>query len=262
VVADPPHQAAPQKSFSSPSPPLPTFPHSQSSVGGPDVVFDAPLVPVRAVRDAFLALVAARFARAGVAATRVAAVAVPIDAQRGLYDVRVGWRGGGDASVGVALAAVNDVPPGDACGGWRADHDVCAELQSASLLDVIGVQASADTAPPGANAARLSLGRRPRGLGVPASVGNPRVQELMTDGRLSTDANTLRLATISQGQLKDIYWYVDKMFEGKECAWTELLHFTPPNRLLPCRSLSHPHTSRRRCQHCARHCDLETGVGG
>ena len=179
-------------------------------LGGPDVVFDAPLVPIRAVRDAFLALVAARFARAGVAATRVAAVAVPIDAQRGLYDVRVGWRGGGDASVGVALAAVNDVPLGQSCVGWRLDHDVCNDLQAKSPLDIFAVQARADTAPPAAHVGRLALGRRWRGVGVPATLGAPQVSSLVSDDGRVTNFNS--------GTLKDIYWFIDKSFEGQFCC--------------------------------------------
>lgn len=189
------------------TPPPPFFSLSQSYVDGPDVVYDARLVPTSAVRSAMLALVAARFARDGVAAARVAAVAVPVDPARGLYDVRVGWRGGGDASVGVALAAVNDVPPGGACAAWRADHDVCGELLAASPLDVVAVQARAHTAPPGAISAGMSLGRRSRGLGVPASIGAPRV------GVVDDDNQFVR--SFDMGKLKDIYWFLDKSFEGK-----------------------------------------------
>ena len=189
--------------------------------GGPDVAFDARLVAARAVRDAILALVAARLARAAASATRVAAVAIPIDAQRGLYDVRVGWRGGGDATVGVALAAVNDVPPGDPCAAWRADHDVCAALQAATPLDVTAVHARADTAPPGANVGRLALGRRWRGVGVPATLGAPAVSSLLyNDGRV-TNFNT--------GTLKDVYWFIDKSFEGQ--LWGGGAAFEPVHTL-------------------------------
>lgn len=193
--------------LAAPPPPPPTPLSLQSYTDGPDVSFDARLVNTSSVRDAFLALVAARFARIGVAATRVAAVAVAVDERRGLYDVRVAWRGGGDGSVVAALLAVNDVPPGDACAAWRADHNVCGAVQDSTTLDVVAVQARADTLPPGVNAALLPFGRRWRGLGVPSSLGVPST---------STAASPLGESKKSDiGWLKDIYSIFDQGASGR-----------------------------------------------
>ena len=150
-----------------------------TNTGGPDFFFDGQLVPVRAVGDAFEALVRSRLAADGLSglARRLASAAVALDPQRGLYEVRLAWRSGGSSTLASAIAAVNDADPRDPCRSWAEYFDVCSAIRRSSALKIVRVHARADTAPPGAHAGRMQLGRRLRGGALPSTVGSPQVVE-------------------------------------------------------------------------------------
>ena len=191
-----------------------------SNTGGPDFYFDQQLVSARAVSDAFEALVRSRLAADGVSglAQRLASAAVALDSQRGLFEVRLAWRSGGSGSaLASAIAAVNDADPRDPCRSWAEHFDVCSAIQQSSVLNVASVHARADTAPPGAHAGRMQLGRRLRGFGLPSTVGSPQVLEYeVPDGGGGGGAGgqAAQAFSITQGNLKDLYWYIDKAIEG------------------------------------------------
>ncbi len=201
-----------------------------TNTGGPDFFFDGQLVPVRAVGDAFEALVRSRLAADGLSglARRLASAAVALDPQRGLYEVRLAWRSGGSSTLASAIAAVNDADPRDPCRSWAEYFDVCSAIRRSSALKIVRVHARADTAPPGAHAGRMQLGRRLRGGALPSTVGSPQVVEYKNleggggsageqDGQaVSTPLpwEQVPLREITQGNLKDLYWYIDKTIEG------------------------------------------------
>ena len=191
-----------------------------TNTGGPDFYFDQQLVSARAVSDAFEALVRSRLAADGVSglAQRLASAAVALDPQRGLFEVRLAWRSGGSGSaLASAIAAVNDADPRDPCRSWAEHFDVCSAIQQSSVLNVASVHARADTAPPGAHAGRMQLGRRLRGFGLPSTVGSPQVLEYEVPdggGGGGTGGQAAQAFSITQGNLKDLYWYIDKAIEG------------------------------------------------
>ena len=193
-----------------------------SNTGGPDFYFDQQLVSARAVSDAFEALVRSRLAADGVSglAQRLASAAVALDSQRGLFEVRLAWRSGGSGSaLASAIAAVNDADPRDPCRSWAEHFDVCSAIQQSSVLNVAGVRARADTAPPGAHAAWLHLGRRSGGRALPSTVGSPQVVIYEVPdgggGRAGGQGqNPLQAVVWNDGRLKDLYWYIDKSIEG------------------------------------------------
>ena len=201
-----------------------------TNTGGPDFFFDGQLVPVRAVGDAFEALVRSRLAADGLSglARRLASAAVALDPQRGLYEVRLAWRSGGSSTLASAITAVNDADPRDPCRSWAEYFDVCSAIRRSSALKIVRVHARADTAPPGAHAGRMQLGRRLRGGALPSTVGSPQVVEYKnleggggSAGELDGQAvstplpwEQVPLREITQGNLKDLYWYIDKTIEG------------------------------------------------
>ena len=193
-----------------------------TNTGGPDFSFDPQLVSARAISDAFEALVRSRLAADGVSglARRLASAAVALDPQRGLFEVRLAWRSGGSGSaLASAIAAVNDADPRDPCRSWAEHFDVCSAIQQSSVLNVAGVRARADTAPPGAHAAWLHLGRRSGGRALPSTVGSPQVVIYEVPdgggGRAGGQGqNPLQAVVWNDGRLKDLYWYIDKGVEG------------------------------------------------
>jgi hypothetical protein len=193
-----------------------------TNTGGPDFSFDPQLVSARAISDAFEALVRSRLAADGVSglARRLASAAVALDPQRGLFEVRLAWRSGGSGSaLASAIAAVNDADPRDPCRSWAEHFDVCSAIQQSSVLNVAGVRARADTAPPGAHAAWLHLGRRSGGRALPSTVGSPQVVIYEVPdgggGRAGGQGqNPLQAVVWNDGRLKDLYWYIDKSIEG------------------------------------------------
>ena len=188
-----------------------------TNTGGPDFYFDKQLVSTRAVSEAFEALVRSRLAADGASglARRMASAAVALDAQRGLFEVRLAWRAGrGGSALASALAAVNDADPRDPCGSWAEHFDVCSALQRSSVLNIVGVRARADTAPPGAHAGRMQLGRRLRGGALPSTVGSPQVLYKTLEGGGTAGEPDAQAVSFSQGNLKDLYWFIDKGLEG------------------------------------------------
>ena len=189
-----------------------------TNTGGPDFFFDGQLVPVRAVGDAFEALVRSRLAADGLSglARRLASAAVALDPQRGLYEVRLAWRSGGSSTLASAIAVVNDADPRDPCRSWAEYFDVCSAIRRSSALKIVRVHARADTAPPGAHAGRMQLGRRLRGGALPSTVGSPQVVEYknLEGGGGSAEEQDGQAVSITQGNLKDLYWYIDKTVEG------------------------------------------------
>jgi hypothetical protein len=190
---------------------------SLTNTGGPDFYFDKQLVSTRAVSEAFEALVRSRLAADGASglARRMASAAVALDAERGLFEVRLAWRAGrGGSALASALAAVNDADPRDPCGSWAEHFDVCSALQRSSALNIVGVRARADTAPPGAHAGRMQLGRRLRGGALPSTVGSPQVLYKTIKGGRTAGEPDAQAVSFSQGNLKDLYWFIDKAVEG------------------------------------------------
>jgi len=188
-----------------------------TNTGGPDFYFDKQLVSTRAVSEAFEALVRSRLAADGASglARRMASAAVALDAQRGLFEVRLAWRAGrGGSALASALAAVNDADPRDPCGSWAEHFDVCSALQRSSVLNIVGVRARADTAPPGAHAGRMQLGRRLRGGALPSTVGSPQILYKTLEGGGTAGEPDAQAVSFSQGNLKDLYWFIDKGLEG------------------------------------------------
>ena len=188
-----------------------------TNTGGPDFYFDRQLVSARAVGDAFEALVRSRLAADGASglARRLASAAVALDPQRGLYEVRLAWRSGGSNALASTIAAVNDADPRDPCRSWAEHFDVCSAIQRSSVLNIVRVRARADTAPPGAHAGRMQLGRRLRGGALPSPVGSPQVFEYRTlQGGGTTGEQDGQVVSITQGNLKDLYWFIDKALEG------------------------------------------------